>query len=291
MDARLLTEAAYECMSPDQMNAFEALFADADLARRYANCVRKRIAPEASREQQPAAWISYDTVMHKERIDRMPITSLQPGVYKHTPLYAAPVAPQAAGDAAQAPVAWQYRERNDSDEEWSIWRNCHAETMKRHKGEPNVQFRPLYAAPVPPAAVAPINLEGLRKKLLTPRNILRDDEGWLTHTDFPVCDEGTRADKFLEAFGIETRFVSMENDLPDLHERWCDEGLTDCSSWTPTPPAGDGWLLLEIYDTEDGPYAMFGRDKYEAENALKRKRTRELSARVQQRQATQGDTQ
>ena len=50
MDITLLTEAAYECMSPDQMNAFEALFADADLARRYANCVRKRLpaAPQAA---------------------------------------------------------------------------------------------------------------------------------------------------------------------------------------------------------------------------------------------------
>lgn len=138
---------------------------------------------------------------------------------------------------------------------------------------------------------SPANLEGLRKKLLTPRKILRDDQGFLTHPEFPVCDEGTRADKFLEAFGIETRFRSMENDLPDLHERWCNNGLDDCSEWTPTPPEGDGWLLLSIYDTDDGPYAMYGRDKYEAENALKRQRTRELSERIQQRQAQQGDTQ
>lgn len=152
----------------------------------------------------------------------------------------------------------------------------------------------LAAAPTPTVAAdaaEPINLEGLRKKLLTPRKILRDENGWLTHPDYPVCDEGTRADKFLEAFGIETRFRSMESDLPDFAERWHEDGLTDCSEWTPTPPEGDGWLLLEIYDTEDGPYAMFGRDKYEAENALKRRRTRELSERIQQRQAAQGDEQ
>jgi Lar family restriction alleviation protein len=147
------------------------------------------------------------------------------------------------------------------------------------------------AAPVAADAAAPINLEGLRKKLLTPRKILRDEQGFLTHPDFPICDEGTHADALLEAFGIESRFRSMENDLPDLHERWCDEGLDDCSEWTPTPPEGDGWLLLSIYDTEDGPYALFGRGKYEAENALKRMRTRELSERIQQRQALEGGQQ
>ncbi|MBN3811665.1 hypothetical protein [Paraburkholderia sp. Ac-20347] len=142
------------------------------------------------------------------------------------------------------------------------------------------------AAPVAPAA--PINLEGLRKKLLTPREIVRDDQGFLTHPDFPICDEGTRADKFLEAFGIETWFRSMESDLPDLYERWCDGEVDNCTVWTPTAPEGDGWLLLEIYDTEDGPYALFGRDKYEAENALKRQRMRDG---IQRRRENQGDAQ
>jgi hypothetical protein len=129
-----------------------------------------------------------------------------------------------------------------------------------------------------------VNLEGLRAKLLAPRETFRDDHGWLAHPDVPVCDEGTRVDKFLEAFGIETRFRSMESDLPDLHERWCDEGLDDCSEWTPTRPEGDGWLLFEIYDTEDGPYAMFGRDLFEAENARKREAHR--AARATRNQPT-----
>ncbi|WP_176079361.1 hypothetical protein [Paraburkholderia tropica] len=148
----------------------------------------------------------------------------------------------------------------------------------------------LNAAPVAPAAAA-INLEGLRKKLLTPRKILRDEQGWCWHPDYPICDEGTRGDKFLEALGIEPAFVDMESDLPDFAERYHEEGLTDCTEWTPTPPAGEGWLLLEIYDTEDGPCALFGRDQYEAENAQKRQRTRELSERIKQRQADKGAAQ
>jgi hypothetical protein len=125
------------------------------------------------------------------------------------------------------------------------------------------------------------NLEGLREQLLAPRGIVRnpegwpvhagarDSSGWLFHPAIPVCDEGTRIDKLLEAFGIETSFVTMESDTADFYDRWCEEGLSDCSSWVPTPPTGDGWLLLEIYDTEDGPCALFGRGWYEAEKVRK----------------------
>lgn len=180
------------------------------------------------------------------------------------------VAAPIASDTARAPIGY-----------------TDAKTLERLKANPNSGYSvwgspcegydiPLYAGPVATQAPTVVNLEGLRKKLLTPRNILRDGSGWLTHPDYPVCDEDTRADTFLEAFGIETQFVGMESDSPDLAERWHEEGLTDCSAWTPTPPAGDGWILLRIYDTEDGPYAMFGRDLYEAESARKKEHTRRL---------------
>jgi hypothetical protein len=103
------------------------------------------------------------------------------------------------------------------------------------------------------------NLEGLRDALLTPREIVRDDDGYLTHPALPLCDEDVTADRLLAAFGLETRFVSMESDhdneqdIIDAHE------TGGCTKWTPTQPVGEGWVLLEIYDTEDGPYAMFAR--------------------------------
>lgn len=125
-----------------------------------------------------------------------------------------------------------------------------------------------------------VNLEGLRAKLLAPRVIVRDEDGYLTHPDFPICDEGTHAGKFLDAFGIEAKFVAMESDDPAAADRYFEAGEAHCSYWTPTAPEGDGWLLLEIYETEDGPYALYGRDRYEAENAAKRKRTREQHDRI-----------
>lgn len=104
------------------------------------------------------------------------------------------------------------------------------------------------------------DLQDLREKLLAPRAIVRDENGHLTHPDLPACDEGVRYDDLLAVFGIESAFVGMESDAPhDVSERYFDSGDPDCSYWTPTPPDGDGWMLLEIYDTEDGPYALFGR--------------------------------
>jgi len=125
-----------------------------------------------------------------------------------------------------------------------------------------------------------VNLEGLRTKLLAPRVIVRDEDGYLTHPDFPICDEGTHAGKFLDAFGIEAKFVAMESDDPAAADRYFEAGEAHCSYWMPTAPEGDGWLLLEIYETEDGPCALYGRDRYEAENAAKRKRTREQHDRI-----------
>lgn len=51
------------------------------LAQRDATAITK---------QEPAAWISFCVLNQKEYFDRLPIQSIQPGVYKHTPLYAAP---------------------------------------------------------------------------------------------------------------------------------------------------------------------------------------------------------
>lgn len=108
-----------------------------------------------------------------------------------------------------------------------------------------------------------ISLEGLRDRLLAPREIVRDKDGYLVHPEYPLCDEGTRPDKFLEAFGIESSFVGMEHDASEALYAEYLKGF-DVNAWTPTPPAGDGWLLLELYDTENGPCALFARRKVEA---------------------------
>jgi hypothetical protein len=106
-----------------------------------------------------------------------------------------------------------------------------------------------------------IDLQELGSKLLTPRPIVRDKDGYLAHPDLPVFDESVRIDLFLAAFGIEPAFVSMEFDCPDdPRVEAFFEHDTSFAWWNPTPPEGEGWLLLEIYVTEDGPAAMFIRE-------------------------------
>ncbi|MFM0243842.1 hypothetical protein [Paraburkholderia sediminicola] len=103
----------------------------------------------------------------------------------------------------------------------------------------------------------------MRDALLAPREIVRDTDGFLTHPAFPLCDEDVCANKLLAAFGMDAVFVSMECDDDAAYDRYSDGADGGFADWNPTPPEGDGWMLLQIYDTEDGPYAMFARKKVE----------------------------
>lgn len=51
-------------------------------------------------ESVPVAWISYNMRTGREYIEKVPVVSLQPGDYKHTPLYTAVTADDAARMAA-----------------------------------------------------------------------------------------------------------------------------------------------------------------------------------------------
>lgn len=104
------------------------------------------------------------------------------------------------------------------------------------------------------------NLENLQDRLLAPTSIERDDIGHWYHPHLPDCDEGVHYGDLLAVFGMEVATVAMEGDATEeVAERYFEQGGPDCSDWTPTPPEGEGWTLLAIFDTEDGPHAMFAR--------------------------------
>ncbi|MBR7929443.1 hypothetical protein [Burkholderia ambifaria] len=119
----------------------------------------------------------------------------------------------------------------------------------------------------------PVSLEGLRAAILTPRPIVRDEDGMLSHPAVPYLDEDVNYHTFFAAFGIESAFIHMENDVDcDTYDQYFASNSANCSFWTPSAPAGDGWLLLEIYDTEDGPVALFVREKKRESNRERWKR-------------------
>ena len=70
-----------------------------------------------------------------------------------------------------------------------------------------------------------------------PRDIVRDQDGWLSHPAMPVCDESVRYDDLLAVFGIETAFVSLESQDERLAERYFEESAS-IEEWQPEPPAG-----------------------------------------------------
>lgn len=87
---------------------------------------------------------------------------------------------------------------------------------------------------------------------------------WVKHPDLPEWGEHEDGTPLLEAMGFDARFVSMEDDgSEDLNELYMSARKEDqycIAEWVPTPP-GPSWLLAGLWDTEDGPVALFVRQQ------------------------------
>jgi len=54
--------------------------------------------------------------------------------------------------------------------------------------------------------------------------------------------------------------VQFEYDAPEeLCDKWFGGGVADCKQWEPSKPEGEGWFILGIWDTEDGPACYWAR--------------------------------
>ena len=125
-----------------------------------------------------------------------------------------------------------------------------------------------------------INLENLADDLMQPTSP-RDEQGHCSHPALPVFAEGTDMALLLESIGLAAAAVCMESDCEnsDLKD-WVWEG-NSCLEWTPTTPAGEGWNLLEIYDPEDGPHALFVRRLTNDERRERTRHRRETKAVIE----------
>lgn len=112
--------------------------------------------------------------------------------------------------------------------------------------------------------------------MFQPEIVERDGQGFWLHS---ILREKLGVDGSVEALpeakDTEFRYVAMEVDAPDeLADRFLNaafdskHGEVDATvrEWEPTRPKGDCWVLIGIYDTEDGPYACFARPKLERPN-------------------------
>lgn len=102
-------------------------------------------------------------------------------------------------------------------------------------------------------------------KLITAVEPQRDENGYWTHPDYFVPANGME-------FGAPGEFAAwLDTNRTVGHLQWMESDVTeelldtlesgdgDISQWNPTPPAGDGWFIGSIHDTEDGPVCYWLR--------------------------------
>lgn len=103
-------------------------------------------------------------------------------------------------------------------------------------------------------------------KTITAAPVERDNCGFWTHPDYFEPANGNE-------FGVEGEFdawkalnrvvgrlkwMECEDNAEELQAAY-DAGNCDLSMWQPNPPAGDGWFLASIHDSEDGPVCYWLR--------------------------------
>lgn len=91
--------------------------------------------------------------------------------------------------------------------------------------------------------------------------IKRDQFGFFFHSVLDNLAEETPITSLPEAEGMIFYYVAFDNDVSEeVLDKYIASGSPDVSFWEPTSP-GDSYFLIAIYDTEDGPYACFGKPK------------------------------
>ncbi|MFC4922970.1 hypothetical protein [Delftia deserti] len=104
-----------------------------------------------------------------------------------------------------------------------------------------------------------------KARMLDGRAIERDEMGLGDHPELPLLDEGMMPRSFFAALGLELAHTSAEDQL-DWDVLGAMSDAVNWTDWQPNPPHGDGWKLVSIFDTEDGPVAWWLRELPEAED-------------------------
>ena len=116
-----------------------------------------------------------------------------------------------------------------------------------------------------PVQAAPRLDDAWKARMLDGQALVRDKDGIGFHPALPDFDEGVKSSDFFAALGIELKGGMAENEMDsEAYEAMTGNGLTDDGDsynvWTPKRPEGDGWNLVAVFDTEDGPACWWMRD-------------------------------
>ena len=121
-----------------------------------------------------------------------------------------------------------------------------------------------------------------KARILDGRAIERDEMGLGDHPELPWLDEGMMPRSFYAALGLELAHTMAEDQLDGDALEAMSEAV-NWTAWQPTAPQGDGWKLVSIFDTEDGPAAWWLRELPEAEDGTTT--IRNLKAEVEKLEA------
>ena len=98
---------------------------------------------------------------------------------------------------------------------------------------------------------------------IAPAEVTRDEYGQWWHPDLPDWEEGTPGTvirEWISANGLEiSNWVMEDMEDPKAYEKAMAAPNGPCSVWNPEPPEGEGWFLLGICDTENGPSCTWVR--------------------------------
>lgn len=90
--------------------------------------------------------------------------------------------------------------------------------------------------------------------------VVRDENGHWTHPALPESDDEHIPLSWFADHGLEVKVVQFEDDASqELVDAYYDNGEPDCSAWQPSAPAGEGWFIFSIHDTEGGPICAWVR--------------------------------
>ena len=107
--------------------------------------------------------------------------------------------------------------------------------------------------------------------------VQRDNDGWWTHPDMPEVETSEQFNAWQEQQGFQLCIVMLDGDAGDgteeAYKTYFDAANADCSAWQPSKPEGDGWFIVSIHDTEDGPACIWIRHPTEEQ-------LREAQARI-----------
>ena len=98
---------------------------------------------------------------------------------------------------------------------------------------------------------------------IQPMEVQRDNDGWWTHPDMPEVETSEQFNAWQEQQGFQLCIVMLDGDngegSEEVYKTYFDGAVADCSAWQPSKPDGDGWFIVSIHDTEDGPVCLWVR--------------------------------